>query len=124
MRGTNLMLGMAIGATAAFVADPLNGRRRRALARDTFVRARRKTRDALDTTMRHVSKRVRGVTEVAGELDAYESPEAGPALHRDIRAADGSVDLHQPAWAPQKRALMTAAGLAATGLLVASYARR
>jgi hypothetical protein len=49
----DMLIGVGIGATLAYIADPRTGRRRRALARDQFVRATRKTRDALDATGRH-----------------------------------------------------------------------
>ena len=189
MLGRNVLLGMAVGAMAAFVADPQSGRRRRARARDRFSSARLKTRQALDATVRDLSdraagvkaamrtvwtgedvddrrllgrvhkalgracshpraievdvtdgivilrgpvlaselddvvtrvSRVRGVTEVVGDLEMYESIEDVPAMQGSGRG----FEMLRPNWAPPPRTLMTAAGLAATGLCVARYARR
>jgi hypothetical protein len=57
----NLWLGFGLGAAVAFIADPLSGRRRRALARDQMVKAVRKTREGLDATAQDVSNRATGV---------------------------------------------------------------
>lgn len=57
----DVLMGMGIGAVVAFMADPRGGRRRRALARDQFVRASRKTRDALDATARDIANRTNGI---------------------------------------------------------------
>lgn len=57
----NLWLGLGLGAAAAFIADPLSGRRRRALARDQVVKAARKTREGLDATAKDVANRATGL---------------------------------------------------------------
>lgn len=193
MLSRTMLLGLAIGAMVAFVADPQSGRRRRALARDQFIRAKRKTRDALDATGRDVANRtsgtmaalrgrwtsaavdderlvervravlgrvcshpraidvdavdgrvtlrgpilagemdnvlrkiggVRGVADVANELELHESADGIPALQGEGHVLGSSVDILQPRWAPATRAMVTAAGLAATSLWVARYARR
>jgi hypothetical protein len=67
---------------------------------------------------------VRGVAGVANELDAYESAEGIPALQGQGRLAGPSLDVLQSNWAPATEALVTAVGLAATGLCIARYARR
>src|SRR5438093_13094431 len=61
----DMLMGVGIGAALLFIADPRGGRRRRALARDQFVRASRKTRDALDATARDVANRTSGIVAAA-----------------------------------------------------------
>jgi hypothetical protein len=188
-----MLMGIGIGAALVFIADPRSGRRRRALARDQFVRANRKTRDALDATARDIANRttgivaaargrmgeesvddrlllervraklgracshphavdvevaegtvtlrgpilanevdrvlatvqgVRGVRSVTNELEAHDSPEGIPALQGVGSVADPSLDILQSNWAPATQALVTAAGLAATAVCMAAYARR
>jgi hypothetical protein len=67
---------------------------------------------------------VRGVHSVTNELDLHESPEDVPSLQGEGRLAGPSLDVLQPNWAPATRALVAAAGLAATGFAVAAYTRR
>jgi gas vesicle protein len=193
MMNRDVLIGMGIGAAVAFMADPRAGRRRRALARDQFVRAGRQTRDALDATARDLANRtsgvvaatrgritdrdvdddrliervrarlgracshpraidvaatdgtvtlrgpilasevanvlstvraVRGVQSVTNELEAHESADGIPALQGEGNVADPSLDILQRNWAPATQALVTAAGLAATGICIAAYARR
>jgi hypothetical protein len=69
MVNSSVLAGLGFGAALAFVFDPDRGARRRALVRDQFVRASRKTRDGLDATMRDVGNRSRGVAaSVRGRL--------------------------------------------------------
>lgn len=67
---------------------------------------------------------VRGVRSVTNELDLHATPEHVPSLQGEGRVAGASWDVLQPNWAPATRALVAAAGLAATGLMMSSYARR
>ena len=189
----DMWIGIGIGAAVAFMADPRGGRRRRALARDQFVRAGRKTRDALDATARDFANRtsgvlaatrgrlkagdvddhrliervrarlgrvcshpravdvearggtvtlrgpilageiesvlstvraVRGVQSVTNLLESHQSAEGIPALQGEGSTADPSLDLLQRNWAPATQALVSAAGLAATAICIAAYARR
>ena len=189
----DMLIGIGIGAVLVFIADPRSGRRRRALARDQFVRASRKTLDALDATARDIANRttgivaatrgrlgeegvddlrlierdraklgracshthaidvevaegtvtlrgpilanevdsllatvqaVRGVRSVTNELEAHDTPEGIPALQGVGSVADPSLDILQSNWAPATQALVTAAGLAATAVCIAAYARR
>jgi hypothetical protein len=191
MSKRDLVMGMAIGAAVAFLVDPQSGRRRRVRARDQFVRAGRKTRDAMGSTARHLANRggglfaatrgrwahdnaddrrlservramlgrasahpgaievaaadgivtlrgpilasemddvlaavwaVRGVLAVNNGLEAHQSSWDVPSLQIDGWGVDPSAE--QPrSWMPSP-ALMTAAGLAATGLAMAAYRRR
>jgi BON domain len=189
----DVLMGIGIGAGLAFMADPRGGGRRRALARDQFVRASRKTREALDATARDIANRatgmlavtrgrsseepvddarlrervraklgrvcshphaiqvnadegmvtlrgpiltseservvahVRGIPGVRGvtnSLEVHESPEGIPALQGNGRFAEPSLDILQSHWAPATQALVTVAGLAATAVCLAAYARR
>ena len=69
-------------------------------------------------------ERVRGVRSVTNELDLHATAENIPSLQGEGRVAGSSLDFLQPTWAPATRALVAAAGLAATGLMMSSYARR
>jgi hypothetical protein len=188
-----MLVGIGIGTIGAFLMDPGGGRRRRALLRDQFIRASRKTRDAIDATARDLANRtsgtiaatrgrwsdermddrrvvervraklgracshphaitvdasggrvtlggpilaaevdnvlatvrgVRGVRSVANQLEAHESAAGIPALQGTGRMAGPSLDILQENWAPATQALVTVAGLAATGICIAAYARR
>lgn len=67
MNGRDVLVGVGLGALMAFVADPSNGRRRRALVRDQLVRATAKSRAAADATARDVANRTTGaVAEALG----------------------------------------------------------
>jgi gas vesicle protein len=190
---SGMLIGMGVGAAVAFMADPRSGRRRRALTRDQFVRAGRKTRDALDATARDIGNRttgmiatargtlmnediddrrliervraslgrasshpraidvesencvvtlrghvlaaehddvvtaaaaVRGVQRVASELQSHESAEGVPWLQGERNVAGPTWDILQRNWAPATQALVAMAGIAATGLCLAAYARR
>ena len=193
MLSRDMLIGLGLGATVAFMADPRRGGRRRALVRDQFVRAGRKARDAVDATARDLANRtsgtiaatrsrwtdeptddrrlvervraklgracshphaiivdaadgrvtlrgpilaselddvlttvgsVRGVSSVTNELEAHQSGEGIPALQGTRRVAGPSLDILQDHWAPATQALVTVAGLAATGICLAAYARR
>ena len=191
MIGNRLVTGAAVGMAIAYLFDPNRGTRRRALAMDQMRRASRKTRDAVDATMRDVSNRtagvvaatrgrfahdevddvtllervraklgracshpraidvealdgavtlrgpilanelervlattaaVRGVRSVSNE-QPHESAEGVPSLQGQGSVGESTLDILQTNWAPATQALV-AAGLAATGLCVAAYARR
>jgi hypothetical protein len=67
--------------------------------------------------------RVRGVRDVINELEPHEDSEPIPARQGRRRARGPSLDILQRHWAPATRALV-GAGVAATGLCLAAYARR
>ncbi len=54
-------LGAAAGALAMYVFDPVNGRRRRAYARERVARYARETVDAVESTAHDVRNRAQGV---------------------------------------------------------------
>lgn len=193
MNGKNLLVGAGVGVALIYLFDPVRGRRRRALARDRIVRATRKTRDALDVTVRDIANRtkgiaasargrfasdkvddailiervraklgrvcthpraidveaadgdvtlrgpilasemndllsvaaaIRGVRSVSNELEPYDSAEGVPSLQGEGNLPDQRFDILQRNWAPGTQALVAAAGLAATGICFAAYARR
>jgi gas vesicle protein len=66
---------------------------------------------------------VRGVRAVVNELDPHEDASGIPSLQGEGRTAGPSLDIMQHNWAPATRALVTA-GIVATGVYLASYARR
>jgi hypothetical protein len=67
---------------------------------------------------------VRGVKAVMNQMDVHETADGVPALQGEGTIAGSSFDIRQSNWAPATRAMVAAAGLAATGLCVARYARR
>ena len=120
----NTILGIGIGAAATFFADPQDGRRRRALARDQFVRASQQTRGALDATARDLANRKSELLDTVRETLEHDAVKDFQLVKR-VRAAIGPRRSRRNPlnWAPRTQAL-AAVGLAATGLCVASYARR
>lgn len=65
---------------------------------------------------------VRGVGSVVNELEPHESSDGIPSLQGEGRVAGSSLDVLQSNWAPATRAML-AAGLLATGVCIAAYAR-
>src|SRR5687768_7242759 len=88
-----MLIGVGIGAALVFIADPQNGRRRRALVRDQFVRASRKTRDALDATGRDMANRTAGIVATARGRMGEEDVDDRRLLER-VRAKLGRVCSH------------------------------
>ena len=193
MNGRKLLVGVGLGMATAYMFDPNRGRRRRALAGNQVTRAGRKTRDAIDATLRDMTNRtkgivaaargrianehvddttvvervraklgrvcshpraidvqvadgevtlrgpvlasemtdllaitaaIRGVLSVTNELEPHESAEGVPSLQGAGNIAGPTLDILQRNWAPGTQVLVTAAGLAATGVCLAAYARR
>jgi hypothetical protein len=93
MSKKDFLYGMAIGAAVAYIADPQAGRRRRALARDQFVRAGRRTRDALDATARDVANRTAGILAATRGRLSRVGVEDRRLVER-VRAKLGRVSSH------------------------------
>lgn len=93
MRTKEMLLGLGIGAFAAFMADPRTGRRRRALVRDQLVRTSRKTRQALDATARDLANRTAGIVAVARGYRADERIDDRRLLER-VRTSLGRACSH------------------------------
>jgi len=72
---------VAIGAAAMFFLDPSQGRRRRALVRDKLASARVQTGKTLDTQVRDLSNRTRGLRHEAARLFMRGKRREGDALH-------------------------------------------
>jgi hypothetical protein len=67
---------LGLGAAAMYLLDPEQGRRRRALARDKMIKARRVVRERASGTARHLGNRAQGL---AHEI---ETPEGAHHLGR------------------------------------------
>jgi gas vesicle protein len=80
-------------------------------------------RNELDTVLGGVAA-VRGVRSVNNELELHVSAEGVPSLQGSSNVAGPTLDVLQRNWAPGTQALVAAAGLAATGVCIAAYARR
>ena len=107
----DMLVGVGIGAALMFIADPHSGRRRRALTRDQFVRAGRKTRDALDATAKDVANRTTGIVAAARGRFGEEGVDDRRLIERvraklgracshphaiDVHVADGTVTIRGP----------------------------
>jgi hypothetical protein len=93
MNNQNLLVGVGAGVALAYLLDPAQGRRRRALMRDKFVRASRKTRDGLDATARDLANRTKGVA--AASRGRFASAQVDDArLVERVRAKLGRVCSH------------------------------
>ena len=79
--------GVGVGAGLVFLLDPTGGARRRALIRDKFVRASRKTRHAVDTTGRDLGNRDETRILRVGKQFLRTSV-AGSLLGRQLRPAE------------------------------------
>jgi hypothetical protein len=89
----NSIIGAGIGAGLIFLLDPARGNRRRALIRDKFVKAGRKSFDAARVTRRDVVNRLQGVRARAGNL-LSRSPIDDAVMVERVRAKLGRVASH------------------------------
>jgi hypothetical protein len=92
MNSRDMLLGAGAGAALAFLIDPNNGRRRRALARDQMVRMSRKTRDAADATFRDLANRTKGIASTVRRSEPEVVDDA--ILLERVRAKLGRVSSH------------------------------
>jgi hypothetical protein len=93
MNTTGLLLGVGIGALAAFILDPSGGGRRRALVANTLTRSARRTRDGLDATARDMGNRARGVAATARRT-FRGGPVSDVTLIERVRAKLGRASSH------------------------------
>jgi hypothetical protein len=96
MNAMSLIGGAALGAGLMFLLDPNAGGRRRALARDQFTRARRKSREAAETTVTDVQNRISGVAAEARGLLRREDLDDQKLAQR-VRSRLGRVVSHPSA---------------------------
>jgi uncharacterized membrane protein len=88
-----LCTGLGLGAGLMYFLDPDRGRRRRALARDTATHLMNATDDAIGTTSRDLSNRMRGLVAEATSLFTCETVSDGILVER-VRAKLGRVVSH------------------------------
>ncbi len=88
--------GLGLGSGLMFLLDPDRGKRRRALLRDKCAWAARKTADAIDTTVRDVSNRTRGLAVDFQSKLSHEQP-SDQVLTERVRAKLGRVVSHRSA---------------------------
>jgi BON domain len=106
-----LITGAALGVLAMYVLDPEAGRRRRALARDKFVRLRTQTKRTAAVTARDVKNRAIGVVAEARGFVFGQETDDRPLEERvrshlgflvrhpssiEVRAMEGRVILSGP----------------------------
>jgi hypothetical protein len=93
---TKLLTAVAaagLGAAAGYYLDPVQGRRRRALARDQFVHLRHLGRDAAATTSRDLENRALGFLAIARRT-LRPSPISDEVLSERVRAQLGYAVTH------------------------------
>lgn len=65
---TYVLAGMAVGALAMYMLDPVQGNRRRALARDKAYSAKVHAGKWVDATSRDITNRAKGVCAKTGRV--------------------------------------------------------
>jgi len=87
-----LLLGIALGAAGAFLLDPQQGRRRRALLRDKMDRGIHETREFADAASLDLRQRARGLAAHAKSLRGGRAPD--DVLVERVRAKLGRYSSH------------------------------
>jgi BON domain len=87
-----LLTGLAFGAAGAFLLDPEQGRRRRALLRDKMVHAVNQSREFADAAAKDLRSRAQGITARARSLRTGETPD--DVLAARVRAKLGRYSSH------------------------------
>jgi hypothetical protein len=88
--------GLGLGTAAMFLLDPDRGRRRRALVRDKFALATRKTGECMEVTARDVRNRTRGT--IAAIQSRFSSEQLDDSVLVDrVRAKLGRIVSHPSA---------------------------
>jgi hypothetical protein len=110
-KGLILGAGLGVGTSLMYLLDPDRGKRRRALLRDKFVWATKKTGEGMEVTARDLSNRARGIatsiqsrftsdeTDDAVLIDRVRSKLGRIVSHPgaiEVRAEDGNVTLSGP----------------------------
>jgi hypothetical protein len=91
------LLGIVAGAAAAYMLDPVQGRRRRALVRDKMVAATRQGREFADAAARDFRYRAQGIKSMwsGGARDSGDAPDE--VLISRVRAKLGRYVSHPKA---------------------------
>lgn len=91
-----ILLGIALGAGSAFLLDPQQGRRRRALLRDKWVRTSREAREFGDAAAKDLRGRAQGLsTQVKAQVHSLRSgPVTDDVLAARVRAKLGRYVSH------------------------------
>jgi hypothetical protein len=133
-------MGLALGATSAFLLDPQHGRRRRALLRDRVTRTVNESREFADAATRDLRYRAQGIASRARswrsgaapddilvervrarlgrysshpraiEVAAHESAEGVSSLQGGVEPVGERFELAQGSWSPGVRLLTGGAG--------------
>jgi hypothetical protein len=90
-----LLVGAAVGATSAFMLDPQQGRRRRALVRDKAARAIKDGRNFADAAHKDLRARAQGIAARARSLRGGEV--ADEVLCARVRSKIGRYTSHRRA---------------------------
>lgn len=88
--------GLGIGTAAMFLLDPDRGKRRRALVRDKFALATRKTGECMEVTARDLRNRTRGTIAAIQSRLSSEQPDDSVLVDR-VRAKVGRIVSHPAA---------------------------
>src|SRR5437762_8198073 len=90
-----LLLGAALGATSAFMFDPQQGRRRRALVRDKVTSSVHDSREFAGAAREDLRRRAHGVAAQARRLRGRQAPD--DVLVERVRAKLGRYTSHPAA---------------------------
>jgi uncharacterized membrane protein len=90
---TAFLGGAAFGVSLMYIADPILGKRRRAIARDAAVHSAKIAGRAIDITSRDMTHRLKGVFEETKSLFKHE-PIDDEILADRVRTAVGRVSSH------------------------------
>jgi len=88
-----LLTGVGLGATLAFILDPIAGARRRALVRDKAIWSAKRTGRVLDATARDMAHRATGIAAATRSRWTSEEVDDDTLLER-VRAKLGRVCSH------------------------------
>ena len=92
-KGLAFGAGLGIGTGVMYLLDPDRGKRRRALLGDKFASATKKTGEGIETTVRDISNRARGIaTGIQSKFTAGETDDA--VLVDRVRSKLGRIVSH------------------------------
>lgn len=124
-KGFTFGAGLGIGTGIMYLLDPNRGKRRRALLRDKFVWAARKTGEGMEVTARDLRNRTHGIVTGIQSRFSSEIPDDSVLVDRvraklgrivshpraiNVTAQDGNVTLSGPILANEVDDLLTCVG--------------